>query len=112
MITILLYAIPIACISWTITQEEIFKEFKNWCKHNQICNNLLGRKLFYLPTCEYCFSHWVSFIFVIVFNIRFLKTSIWGGLIAVFTLVAITNVYISIYLLIRKLIKLINKLSN
>ena len=50
-------AIPVANISWTVTHEEIFREAREWCKaKSETCGHLAQRKLFYLFTCEYCFS--------------------------------------------------------
>ncbi len=53
--------IPIACIAWTVTHEEVFKEPREYCvKKSKSCQRLLQRKFFYLFTCEYCFSHYVT----------------------------------------------------
>ena len=60
-----LLSIPIACVAWTITHEEIFKEPREYCKGRcQDGKNILERKFFYLFTCEYCFSHYVTIFFI------------------------------------------------
>jgi hypothetical protein len=56
-----LLAIPIACIAWTVTHEEVFKEPREFCiRHSKESASVLLRKFFYLFTCEYCFSHYVA----------------------------------------------------
>jgi len=61
-----LLVLPIACIAWTVTQEEIFKEPRDFCiKQCKTSKTFLGRKFFYLFTCEYCFSHYVTVLFLI-----------------------------------------------
>src|ERR1051325_345551 len=56
-------AMPVACVAWTVTHEEIFREPRDYCVRNsKACRWLLQRKFFYLFTCEYCFSHWVTIV--------------------------------------------------
>ncbi len=58
---LLLLAIPIACMSWTVTHEEVFREPRDFCKQQcQRHTSLPKKKFFYLFTCEYCFSHYVT----------------------------------------------------
>src|SRR5262249_10711567 len=53
--------LPIACIAWTLTHEEVLREPRDWCvKRSRASRTLVGRKFFYLFTCEYCFSHYVA----------------------------------------------------
>src|SRR3954451_23929718 len=60
-------AIPIACVARTVVFEEVFREPREWCKYrSETCSGLLSRKFFYLFTCEYCFSHWVTLAVLIV----------------------------------------------
>ena len=97
-----LLAIPIACIAWTITHEEIFKEPREYCiKRSQKCKKLLERKFFYLFTCEYCFSHYVTLFFLIITQYHLLFTNWRGYLIGGFALVWIANIYMSIFGLVR-----------
>jgi hypothetical protein len=58
-------ALPVACVAWTVTHEEIFREPREYCvERSQNAKSLLARKFFYLFTCEYCFSHYVTFFFL------------------------------------------------
>jgi hypothetical protein len=95
-------SIPIACIAWTVTHEEIFKEPRNFCiKKSKECNTILQRKFFYLFTCEYCFSHYVTLLFVLLTDFKLLLFDWRGYVIAVFSLVWIANLYMSIFGFIR-----------
>src|SRR5882672_6442277 len=56
LLWLLILAIPIASIAWSITHEEIFREPREYCKdQSQISSKIWRRKFFYLFTCEYCF---------------------------------------------------------
>jgi len=95
---LMILAIPIACIARTVVYEEIFREPREWCKHkSQACQNLLQRKFFYLFTCEYCFSHWVTLFFVILTGFRMLLPDWRGFIIGFFALVFVANAYLSLY---------------
>jgi hypothetical protein len=103
---LVILAIPIACVTWTVTHEEIFKEPHEWLvARSKSSKTLLGRKFFHLFTCEYCFSHWVTLGVLAFTNFRILFSD-WRGLVAAgFTIVAIANVYMSLYGRIRLEIK-------
>lgn len=90
-------AIPVACISWTITHEELFKEWVDFCKLKCKDGKLVRRKFFFLFTCEYCFSHYVTIFFLIITQYQLLLPGWRGYLIAGFAIVWIANFYISIY---------------
>jgi hypothetical protein len=93
-----LLALPIACISWTVTHEEIFREPRTYCvRRSQEDPGLLSRKFFYLFTCEYCFSHYVTVFMLFITEFKLLYTDWRGYLIAGFSLVYIANFYMSIY---------------
>ena len=100
-------AIPIACIAWTVTHEQIFLEPRNYCMRlSQTGKKLLTRKFFYLFTCEYCFSHYVTIFFLLITNYHLLFTEDWRGLlIGGFALVWVANTYMSLFLFIRTDIK-------
>ena|SRR6218665_2262733 len=99
-------AIPVACISWTVTQEEIFREPREYCiSKSKFDKLLLSRKFFYLFTCEYCFSHYISIFFIIFTNFKLLLPDWRGYLIAGFALVWVANLYMNIYAFIRQGIK-------
>ena len=91
-------AIPIASVAWTVTHEEVFRELRDWCAaRSTSCRNLVSRKLFYLFTCEYCFSHWVTAVFLVITRYKLLFDDWRGYLIAGFSLVWLANVYMSFF---------------
>lgn len=95
-------AIPIACISWTVTHEEVFREPRDYCHRNsREGGSLFIRKFFYLFTCEYCFSHYVTILMLFVTRYKLLLDDWRGYLIAGFALVWIANIYMSLYAFIR-----------
>ena len=97
-----LLALPVSCISWTVTREEIFKEPRDYCvRKSETCGTLLQRKFFYLFTCEYCFSHYVTALFLIITKYQLLFPDWRGYLIGGFAIVWIANVYMSLYGFIR-----------
>lgn len=55
------------------------------------------RKFFYVFTCEYCFSHYVTLFFLLVTRYHLLLNDWRGSLIAFFSLVWIANIYMSIF---------------
>ena len=91
-------AIPVACVAWTVTHEEIFAELREICaKKSERCKRLLQRKFFYLFTCEYCFSHYVAAAVVGLADFRLLLPD-WRGLVlAWFSVVWVANVYMSLF---------------
>ena len=106
IIWLFILAIPIACIAWTVTHEEIFKEPREWCvKCSKEGRTIFTRKAFYLFTCEYCFSHYVTLFFIILTDYTLLLNDWRGYLIAGFSLVFVANVYISLFALLRQAIK-------
>ncbi len=103
---LLLLAIPIACASWTVTHEEVFREPREFCqKQSQSCKSLPRRKFFYLFTCEYCFSHYVAVFFLVISRFQMLFPGWRGYLISWFALVWMANVYMSIFNRLRLEIK-------
>jgi hypothetical protein len=95
---LLLLALPIACAAWTVTHEEVFREPREFCqRHSQNCKRAVERKFFYLFTCEYCFSHYVSAFFLILTRFHMLYDGWRGYLIAWFALVWVANVYMSVF---------------
>lgn len=101
-----LLSIPIACIAWTVTQEEVFREPREFClKRSREGKSLWERKFFYLFTCEYCFSHYVTILFLFLTKYKLLLDDWRGYVIAGFSLVWIANIYISLFGFIRQGIK-------
>jgi len=66
---------------------------------------ILGRKFFYVFTCEYCFSFYVTVFFLIITKYKLLCDDWRGYLIAVFALMWIANIYMSLFFWIRTGIK-------
>jgi hypothetical protein len=97
-----LIALPIACIAWTVTHEEVFREPRDWCKdRSERCQGALKRKFFYLFTCEYCFSHYIAVAFLFITRFRMLFPDWRGYLISLFSLVWVANVYMNLYSRVR-----------
>lgn len=91
-------SIPVACVAWTVTHEEVFREPRDYCQRkSREAKNLPRRKFFYLFTCEYCFSHYVAAIFVVITRFRLLFPDWRGYAISLFALVGVANQYMSIY---------------
>ena len=102
---LLLLAIPIACMSWTVTHEEVFREPREFCKDRSQKGSLPTRKFFYLFTCEYCFSHYVTGLVLIFTRFQLLYTGWRGYVLSEFALVFIANVYMSLFNRLRLEIK-------
>lgn len=98
LLELFILAIPIACVSWTVTHEEVFREPRDYCvNRSKSCRRWYERKFFYLFTCEYCFSHYVTAAFLLITRFKLLFDGWRGYLLALFALVWIANQYISIY---------------
>lgn len=97
-----LVAIPVACIAWTVTHEEIFREPRDFCvKGSKEGKTILARKFFYVFTCEYCFSHYVTILMLIFTGYKFLMDDWRGYVLAGFSIVWIANFYMAIFALIK-----------
>ena len=93
-----LLSLPIACVAWTVTHEEIFSEFNSYCKKKSSGSRyLISKKFFYLFTCEFCFSHYVTILALIMTKYKLLLPDWRGYVLAGFALVWIANCYMSIY---------------
>jgi hypothetical protein len=98
LLNLLVLSLPVAAIAWTITHEELFREFHEYCvDRSQNSAALPIRKFFYLFTCEYCFSHYVAAAVLLVTRFT-LGFDDWRGyVVAWLALVWIANHLISIY---------------
>lgn len=102
VVELLLIAIPIAAIAWTVTHEEVFREPREFCQRcSERAPRLFVRKFFYLFTCEYCFSHYVAILFLVITRYKLLYQDWRGYVIGGFALVWIANQYMSLYAHIR-----------
>lgn len=91
-------AMPIASIAWAVTHEEVFRETHDWCvARSKSCQRLHSRKLFYLFTCEYCFSHYVTVLLLFITRYKLLFDDWRGYLVAGFSLVWLANIYMSLF---------------
>jgi len=98
IVWLLVLALPVACVAWTVTHEEVFREPREYCERSaEDCRNLLARKFFYLFTCEYCFSHYVAAGLLLITRFHLLYDDWRGYLIAWFALVWIANIYMGIF---------------
>jgi len=90
--------LAIASVAWTVTHEEIFREPREFCaERSKTCRRLLERKFFYVFTCEYCFSHYVTIGFIALTRYHLLLEGWRGYVIAFFALTAVSNIYLSLY---------------
>ncbi|HVF87395.1 MAG TPA: hypothetical protein VM866_07385 [Pyrinomonadaceae bacterium] len=97
-ITLFVLAIPVASVAWTVTHEEVFREPREFCAdRSKECSRWYQRKFFYLFTCEYCFSHYVAAVFVVITDYKLLFDDWRGYLIGGFALVWVANQYMSLY---------------
>ena len=98
LVLLLVLPMPIACIAWTVTHEEVFREPREWCAaRSRSSRSLALRKFFYLFTCEYCFSHYVTAFFLVITRYTLLFDGWRGYLIAGFALVWIANIYMGFF---------------
>ncbi len=62
----------------------------------------MKRKFFYLFTCEYCFSHYVTIFFIALTGYKLLYPEWWRGYpVAFFALVFVANAYLNLYARLR-----------
>ncbi len=91
-------AIPIASIAWTITHEEVLREPREYCvERSRTCPRWYQRKFFYLFTCEYCFSHYITVLFLVLTRYKLLYQDWRGYVIGGFALVYVANFYMSLF---------------
>ncbi|MEP6848278.1 MAG: hypothetical protein ABI999_05430 [Acidobacteriota bacterium] len=110
---LVIIAVVVASIAWTFTQEEIFKEWRDFCADRcEPERNILVRKFFYVWTCEYCFSHWVTILALILTGFKLLIDDWRGYVLAFFAIPWLANQLMSLYRLIRVDIKHENALAE
>ena len=103
---LILLSIVVASVAWTVTQEEIFSEPREYCaEKSKSCENILKRKFFYVFTCEYCFSHWVTLFFLLLTGFQLLIDDWRGYILAFFAIPWLANQWMSIYRRLRVGIK-------
>ena len=98
LLWILILAIPLASIVWTVTHEDIFREPRDYCKaKSENARELWRRKFFYLFTCEYCFSHYVAAALLAITRFKLLYPDWRGYVLSLFALVWIANIYMAAF---------------
>ena len=98
LINLLILSLPVAAIAWTVTHEELFREFRDYCvARSENAKSVAARKFFYLFTCEYCFSHYVSAGVLLATRFRLLFDDWRGYVVAWLALVWVANHFIGIY---------------
>lgn len=98
VLVLLILAVPTACVAWTVTHEEVFREPREYFqRRSRNAQSIWTRKFFYLFTCEYCFSHYVAAFFLAITGFSLVFADWRGYLIAWFSLVWVANVYMSLF---------------
>ena len=98
ILLLFLFAIPVACVSWTVTHEELFRDLREWLTaRSNAARNVLSRKFYYHFTCEYCFSHYVTIVMLLITRFTLVFPDWRGYVIAGFSLVWISNLYMSLF---------------
>ena len=107
VLVLLVLSAVVACIAWTVTHEEVFREPRDQCmKRSKDGRHILVRKFFYLFTCEYCFSHYVAATVVVASHYRILVDDWRGFIVAMFALVWLANFQMAAFARIRLEVKL------
>ncbi len=102
IIWLFILALPIACVAWTVTHEEIFREPREYCgKWSKDSKTIFKRKFFYVLTCEYCFSFYVTALFLFITRYKLLFSDWRGYLISGLSLICIANAYMSAFFRLR-----------
>ena len=103
---LLVLAIPVASVAWTVTHEEVAREFRDLCESKKAsCRGVVLKKFFYLFTCEYCFSHYVTAGLLLLTRFRLLYPDWRGYLVAAFSLVWVANIYMALFARMRLEVK-------
>ena len=103
---LLILSMVVASIAWTVTQEKIFEEWRKVAHHrSEDASNILVRKFFYVWTCEYCFSHWVTLLVLLMTGFQLLFNDWRGYVLAYFALPWVANQFMSLYRLLRVEVK-------
>ncbi len=102
----ILLSLVVASIAWTVTEEEIFREPREFCEGcSQKARSFFTRKFFYVFTCEYCFSHWVTLVLLAITGFKLVYDDWRGYLVSFFVLPWLANQWMSIYRRLRVSIK-------
>lgn len=98
IVRLLILAVPVAWVAWTVAREEVFRELREYlARRSRASRSVVRRKFYYLFTCEYCFSHWVTLGFQFLFQFKLVFDDWRGYLVGFAGLVWVANVYMSLY---------------
>ncbi len=98
LFALFIISLPVASICRTVIFEEILREAHEWCvNRSKSCSHWYKRKFFYLFTCEYCFSHYVTLAMLFLTRFRLLYDDWRGYVMAFFSIVFVANVYLNLY---------------
>jgi len=93
-----IYAGPVACVAWTVTHEEVFREPREvLLRLSKSSRTAAARKFFYVFTCEYCFSHWVTIALLLMTGYKLVHDDWRGYVLGGFTIVWLANIYMSLF---------------
>ncbi len=113
VLMLFILAIPIACITWTFTHEKIFEESQEYIqKRIKKASSKLTHKFFYMLSCEYCLSHYITILFLVLTKYSLFYPDWRGYIISGFSLVFIANVYMGLFRMLRLDIKIAHKESK
>jgi len=103
---LVILSMAVGSIAWTVTQEEIFREWREYCDDKkQNCVSVPQKKFFYVFTCEYCFSYWVTAAILFLTGFRLLIDDWRGYILAFFVIPWLANQFMSVYRRLRVGIK-------
>jgi len=98
ILLLFVFAIPVASVSWTFTHEELFRELREWLTaRSQAARYIGSRKFYYILTCEFCLSHYVAIVTLLVTRFTMVFEDWRGYVLAGFSLVWIANLYMSLF---------------
>jgi hypothetical protein len=98
LVRLILIAMPVAALTWAFTHEELVRGPREYCiRRSHDDPRAWCRKLFYVFTCEYCFSHYVTIGVLFVTRFKLLFDDWRGYFVAGFSVVWIANHLISLY---------------
>jgi hypothetical protein len=96
--SLFIIALPMAAIAWTVTQEELFREFnERSLNSSEKCRQIYQCKFFYVFSYDFRFSHCVTAAFLILTRYGLLFSDWRGCLFGGFAWVSLANDYMAIF---------------
>ena len=98
IVALFILAIPIACVAWTITHEEVFREPRDYCiRQSENSRNPYKRKFFYLFTLRILLQPLRNRYLPLHHSVQAAYNDWRGYLIGGFALVWVANQYMSLF---------------